>query len=90
MLIANQDGALQQINPEYLGKKRDDAYSLLLDIRNQEFKLFDDLGNQIVQRGLTDKYYSSTRTYSPTFDVGDSINWAVSTSRIDDIDTDRE
>lgn len=89
-LIANQDGALQQINSANLEKKRDDAFSLLNDIRNQDFVLFDDSGNQIVQRGLTSKYFVNTRTYSPTFNIDNPLNWSVSTSRREDVDNERE
>ena len=61
------------------------AIDLLKEIQAGEVDVIGTDGNKIAELGASTQYYSSTQSYTPTFDVDSELEWRVDSDRLDDI-----
>jgi phage gp36-like protein len=77
---------------EYLEELKNEAASILDEIRDGKIDLVDINGSVIEENsseattGILD---STTKDYQPFFDIDDSLNWAFDSDRLDDIKDNR-
>ena len=82
-LLLNKDSGLveQPIVEHNYNLSKD----VLSDLQTGMAKLLDNSGNRIPERNLTNRVYTNTRDYEPTFDVGNPLKWRVSIDRQNDL-----
>lgn len=88
-LLANADGGLQSINPDFVQERRTDALGILKDISDGKADVFDSAGNRVLERNLVDKFFVTTQDYAQTFNLDSDLSWAVSSKRLNSIESDR-